>query len=56
MAEVFKVALDDEKFKKYLADEAIEGKFVDGAAFLASYDGVAATIKDNEAALRGKRN
>ena len=38
------------------ADEAIEGKFVDGAAFLASYDGVAATIKDNEAALRGKRN
>lgn len=56
MAEVFKAALDDEKFKKYLADEAIEGTFVDGTAFLASYDGVAATIKDNEAALRGKKN
>ena len=55
MAEVFKTALSDEKFCKYLSDEAIEAKYMNGAEFLASYDQVAKTIKDNEAALRGKK-
>ncbi|MBR0108782.1 MAG: tripartite tricarboxylate transporter substrate binding protein, partial [Pyramidobacter sp.] len=55
IAEVFKTALSDEKFCKYLSDEAIEAKYMDGAAFLASYDSVAKTIKDNEAALHGKK-
>jgi len=55
IAEVFKTALSDEKFCKYLSDEAIEAKYMDGAEFLASYDTVAKTIKDNEAALRGKK-
>ncbi len=55
MAEVFKNALSDEKFCKYMADEAIEAKFMNGADFLASYEQVAKTIKDNEAALRGKK-
>jgi tripartite-type tricarboxylate transporter receptor subunit TctC len=55
MAEVFKTVLSDEKFCKYLSDEAIEAKYMNGAEFLASYDQVAKTIKDNEAALRGKK-
>ena len=38
-----------------MADEAIEARYMSGAEFLASYDTVAKTIRDNEAALRGKK-
>lgn len=55
IAEVFKSAYDDEKFQKYMADEAIDPVFKSGAEFLASYDGVAETIRVNEAALRGRK-
>lgn len=56
IAEIFKTAYDNETFSKYLAEEAIEPKYTDGAGFLASYDKVAETIRANEAALRGKKN
>ena len=55
MADVFKKAYESDKFLKFLKDEGIQKMYLDGPAFLASYDSVAQTIRENESALSGKK-